>query len=99
MFNVELAESHVSKVRLWSILYFIGIILLYVIYRFFIVDGTQLKNCSFCWLIDAGYWIVSTIVINIINHQLFIKGFLSFFSKKYKQNLISNYLQDRSSKK
>ena len=97
--NVELAESHVSKVRLWSILYFIGIILLYVVYRFFIVDGTQLKNCSFCWLIDAGYWIVSTIVINIINHQLLIKGFLSFFSKKYKQNLISNYLQDRSSKK
>lgn len=94
----DLAESHVSKARLRSALYIIGIVVLYALYRAIIVDGTSLKTCSLYWLIDAGYWIVTTIVINIIDHKLFIEGILSLFSKKYKQKMITAFLQNYSSK-
>lgn len=94
----DLAESHVSKARLRSILYIIGIIVLYGLYRAFIVDGTSLKTCSLYWLIDAVYWVVTTIVVNLINHKLFIEGLLSLFSKKYKQKMIAAFLQDYTSK-
>lgn len=94
----DLAESHVSKARLRSVLYIISVIVLYVLYRAFIVDGTSLKSSSLYWLIDAGYWIVTTIVINIIDHKLFIEGLLSLFSKKYKQKMVTTFLRDYSSK-
>lgn len=97
--QLELAESKVSSARRRSIYYVLGITSLYILYRIFIVNGTSLKACEWYWLIDTVYWLLTTIVLNVINHKICIDGIRSFFSKKYKQKMISSFLDEMSSKK
>ena len=95
--QLELAESEVSRARRRSIYYVIGIIGMYILYRIFIVNGTSLKTCGWYWIIDTTYWLLTTIVLNVVNHKICIEGILSFFSKKYKQKMISSFLDKMSS--
>lgn len=91
-----IAESNISKAQLRSVVYFFGIVVLYVLYRVIIVGGTSLKSWPLYWLIDAVYWVITTIVINLINHRLFWDGIISLFSNKHRQKMIANLLEKDS---
>ena len=93
------AENKVSKAQLRGVLYVIGVVVLYVFYRVFIIGGTSLSAWQLNWIIDAIYWIITTIGINLFDHRLFLDGIVSLFSQKHKQKMISRFLGEETATK
>lgn len=93
------AENKVSKAQLRGVLYVIGIVVLYVLYRVFIIGVTSLRTWQLNWIIDAIYWIITTIGINLFDHKLFLDGIVSLFSPKYRHKLISRFLGEETATK
>ena len=90
------AENKVSKAQLRGVLYVIGIVVLYVLYRVFIIGVTSLRTWQLNWIIDAIYWIITTVGINLFDHKLFLDGIVSLFSQKYRHKLISRFLGEET---
>lgn len=88
--NIDLrAENKILHMRIWGVVYFLIIAVLYIVYKFVIngklFDLPDLAN----WTIDIVYFLITIIGVNILNHKYFITGLYSFINKdKVKQRLI-----------
>jgi len=83
------------KMRTNSILYVVGAVLLYLVYWFFIYKNHFL-NIYLDFVIQALYWIVTCVLMNLINHGYIWQGIKSFFKV---QQVIDSIIKDSDKKK
>ena len=76
------------KLQLHSVFYIIAAIVFYLTYWFFIREKIKIE-----WIdsvLQLGYWIVTSILINFINHGKIWLGIKSFFCQKSVLRQITN---------
>lgn len=71
-------QAKLFKMRTWGILYLISIVVVYILG---IVYIPGLTNNVVGGLVQFGYWFLTTIVVNWLNHMYFVDGLKSFFMK------------------
>lgn len=73
------AEASLFRMRLYGVVYVIFILVMYfvgVLYIPFLTDNWN------GWLVQFIYWLLSTVLVNWINHNYFRDGLISFICKK-----------------
>lgn len=76
----EKAKNQIADMRLMVIIYLIGAVGLFLVYWFLIRKTIQPPIVDL--LIQAGYWIITCLGINFINHKYLWLGLVSFIKPK-----------------
>lgn len=85
----EIVNDKLFKRRIWGICYLLGIGLLYWIYLVLLSNKIDTYSIALRVVVDAIYWLFSTIGLNLICHRYFFDGLLSLVSKKRKTKLVA----------
>ena len=86
--KIKDAKLEMRELQLHSVFYIIAAIVIYLTYWFFIREKIKIE-----WIdsvIQLGYWIVTSILINFINHGKIWLGIKSFFCQKSVLRQITN---------
>lgn len=91
--NTELKiNSEISNMRLCGVVYLLIVLGIYFFYRFVIQKPLANYSNVLDNIVQFTYWILTTIVVNFINHWYCIKGLLSFvIPKRIKRALASQF--------
>lgn len=87
--NIQKAENELLKMRIKGTIYLFAVILLYIIYRKYIVNTFALQSVIVTWGIDILYFLATIIGVNLIDHKSCLKGLKSFF---YKEKIIDEII-------
>ena len=86
--KIKDAKLEMRELQLHSVFYIIAAIVIYLTYWFFIREKIKIE-----WIdsvVQLGYWIVTSILINFINHGKIWLGIKSFFCQKSVLRQITN---------
>ena len=86
--KIKDAKLEMRELQLHSVFYIIAAIVIYLTYWFFIREKIKIE-----WIdsvLQLGYWIVTSILINFINHGKIWLGIKSFFCQKSVLRQITN---------
>ncbi len=67
-----------QKMRTHSLLYIVGAVVIYLLYWFFIYRN-HFVNVYLDFFIQAMYWVITCVLMNLINHGHIWLGVKSFF--------------------
>ena len=86
--KIKDAKLEMRELQLHSVFYIIAAIVIYLTYWFFIREKIKIE-----WIdsvVQLGYWIVTSILINFINHGKIWLGIKSLFCQKSVLRQITN---------
>ena len=72
-------EAQLFKMRTWGIVYLIVVIAIYFIGKWLL---SSKLDAIISFILNAIYWIVTTVLVNWFNHLYFVDGLKSFFDKE-----------------
>ena len=72
-------EAQLFKMRTWGIVYLIVVIVIYFISNWLL---SSKLDAIISVILNAIYWIITTVLVNWFNHMYFVDGLKSFFIKE-----------------